>query len=139
MNQQQPAVEHPDIKGMTAEERMAAVLRTSITSPDHLKRWLEQSGRRWLVLDSVQLVEALPWPDGVSALAQILAALRDHRFAIPTGEFETQYDSEKKCDVRVPLHHTEQLEVCELDRAIRYLIGQITEKDSAWSLENQPL
>jgi len=44
-----------------------------------------------------------------------------------------------KEQVKVPQMKEETLEVEELDRVIRYLIGQVTEKDPTWKLENPPL
>lgn len=132
-------VEHSVVKGMSEEERMAALMRVSVKDKGQLKRFLEQSGRRWLVLDSLQLVDALPWPDGVSAFVQVIAALRDHRAAIPTGDFEEQTHPVTGDKYRAPRMHGEDLEVAELDRAIRFLIGKITERDASWDLSNPPM
>jgi hypothetical protein len=41
--------------------------------------------------------------------------------------------------VEVPICKEESLEVEELDRAIRYLVGQIREKRPKWRLEQAPL
>ena len=54
---------------------------TAMKSPEHLRGWLEASGRRWLVFDGIELIKALPWPAGVDALMQIIAAYRDERRA----------------------------------------------------------
>ena len=129
------AVEHTSVSGMSAEERMEASLRVAIKSPDHLIRWLEESGRKYIVLDAKQLIGALPWPDGVSAFAQILAVWRDYRRAIPTGEMKKCVDP-SGAEAMEPVYYGESLAVHELDRAIRYLIGQITEKDPSWSLDS---
>lgn len=131
-----PDVTHPSNKGLTPEERMTAALRTGMASPDKLTQWLEASGRSWLVFNARQLVESLPWPDGVSALAQIIAAYRDHRSTIPTGETETI--ETPKGPVQVAKFHGEVLSVPELDRAIRYLITQASTQDPTWSLERDP-
>ena len=56
---------------------------TAIQSPEHLKRWLQETGRRYLVLRTDDLVDALPWPDGVDALIQVLEAYRQQRLAQP--------------------------------------------------------
>ncbi len=44
----------------TMKELSDARTRTSMQSPDHLKRWLDASGRRWLVVDAREMVDALP-------------------------------------------------------------------------------
>ena len=108
-------------------------IRTAIQTPDHLLKWLEASGRRWLVFSGVDIAKGLPWPHGHEALQQIIDAYRDHRRVQDSGHTEV-IDG-----VAVPVMKTEMLEIEELDRAIRYLIGQATEKDPTWKLENPPL
>lgn len=127
-----PDLIHPSIKDLTPEERMAAVLRTRMSSPAKLIEWLEASGRTWIVFNARQFVEAQAWPDGVSAFMQCVAAYRDHRSTIPTGDTETIEG------VTVPKFHTEALTVTELDRVIRYLISQASSLDPTWSLERDP-
>ena len=119
--------------GLTMQERAECLLRVSLKDPEHLKRWLQESGRRYLVFDSVELVDSLPFPEGVDTLMQLVACYRDHRVAIPSGEYEMQGE------VKVPLCKGEVLEVFELDRVIRDLIRQITERDPTWDVNNRPL
>lgn len=128
-----------DVKRMSKEEMSQAKMRVAMQSVEHLKRWLEASGRRWLVFPAMELVDALPWPSGVEALMQIVAAYRDHRAAIPSGRTEKIFDPVSHEELVIPVMKGETLEVAELDRAIRYLIGQITERDSSWKLENPPM
>lgn len=125
-------VTHPSVKTLTPEERIQASLRVAMSSSEKLIAWMEASGRTWIVFNSRQLIEALPWPEGVSAFAQIIAAYRDHRSTIPTGDTET-IDG-----VVVPKYHTETLTVTELDRAIRFLIAQASAIDPMWSLGRDP-
>ena len=124
---------------ITLEEQAQRLLNVSIKDPAHLKRWLQETGRTWLVLDSLELVDALPFPDGLDTLIQIIACYRDHRNAIPNGKVEKQLDPIKGKEVDVPLMKTENLEVFELDRAIRFLISQITELEPSWNLQNPPM
>lgn len=126
----------PDI---SPEERSMALFRVSLKDKDHLKRWIEKSGRRWMIFEALDLVDALSWPDGVSLLMELIAAYRDHRMAIASGDFETQIDPTLGKEIKVPVMKTEMLEVAELDRAIRALIGQVTSKDPTWSLNNPPM
>jgi len=139
MSATDPNVTLPSVRKMTSQERSEAQMRVAMQSPEHLKRWLEASGRRWLVLDAMALVEALPWPAGVEAFLQIVAAYRDHRAVQPSGRLEVIFNPVTKERVKVPQMKEETLEVEELDRVIRYLIGQVTEKDPTWKLENPPL
>ena len=106
------------------QERSA--LKTALANPESLCTWLAESGRRWLVFDSVDLVKSLPWPDGVQALMEIIACYRDHRRAIPVGRAAGAMKDE-------------HLEIEELDRCIRHLIGQASERDPNWRLENPAL
>lgn len=129
----------PEKEEVDVDELARRLFKVSMKTPEHLKKWLEASGRRWLVLDTLELVDALPWPNGVDSLIQIIACYRDHRRVIPSGRVERQRDPTLKKEVDVPIMKDETLEVFELDRAIRYLIGQITTKDAKWKLENPPM
>lgn len=124
---------------MSPEERSMALLRVAIKDKDHLKRWLQESGRRWMVFDALDLVDSLTWPEGVLALMEIIAAYREYRMTIESGNFETQVDPTLGQEVNVPIMKTDMLDVAELDRAIRALIGQATARDSTWSLDNAPM
>lgn len=117
------------------DEIALRLFNVSIKSPDHLKQWLAETGRRWLVIDALQLVEALPWPDGLDSLIQIIACYRDHRRTIPSGRTEVQTDPTLGEEVTVPVMCEDTLEVPEMEAVIRFLIHAITEKDPSWTLE----
>ena len=119
---------------LTAEERMTRLANVAIKSPEHLKAWLEETNRKFLVFKATDLVDALSWPDGVEALMQIIAFYRGYRQGIPS-------DCVRQVESLVPgvmgvevVFKSDQLEVSELDTAIRYLIGLVTKKDSNWQL-----
>jgi len=122
-----------EVRDMTVEEQAAAVRRVSLASADKLKQWLSASGRRWLVFNVIDLVDALPWPAGHEALQQLVAAYGGHRATMETGGVDATLTPPQ------PIYKGEQLEVEELDRAIRYLVGQITERDPSWRLTNPAL
>ena len=122
----------------TPQQISEARMRTAMASPNHLRVWAEASGRRWLVFHTGELIDALPWPAGVEAFMQIVAAYRDHRAAIPSGRVEVVTHPLTGEKHKIPITKGETLEVDELDRAIRYLIGQITEKDPTWTLTSPP-
>lgn len=132
----QPTVEIPEVRNMSAAERAAAQESVRITK-EHLLRWLSASGRDYLVLKSAELVEALPFPDGTEALQQILSAYAALRATKPSGRFEIQVTPKGK--VEIPIMKGETLEIEELDRAIRYLSGVAAKLDPSWRLENAPL
>ena len=126
-------IEIPVIKNMTPQEREEASRRVAMASAEKLAAWAEASGRGWIVFNTKELIEALPWPDGHQFLQQIIACLRDYRATKQSGRFETVNGSE------IPIMKSEELEVEELDRAIRFLVGKITEKNPQWTLDGQPL
>ena len=129
----------PKLESMSAIERSEALMRVAMKTPEHLKQWLDGTGRRWLVLNGLDLVDALPWPHGIEILMQIIAGYRDHRATIPTGRFQPGAALATTGFVQVPVMKGETLEIEELDRAIRALISQAEEKDPTWKLSNIPL
>lgn len=64
---------------LTAEQRDAV----SIQTPEHLKRFLVQHDRRFIIIDSVELVDALSaalgWPMGAKWFQALTQYLKDHR------------------------------------------------------------
>ena len=118
-------------------------INTAMKDPNHLKKWLEESGRKWLTFNTKDLVNAMPWPEGAQAFAQIISMYRDQRRTIATGRVEIQKHidnvSDKEVDVEVPIFKDETLEIEELDRAIRHMIGLASKKDPSWKLTNAPL
>lgn len=121
-----------EVRNMSEDEKAAAVSNVAMDSPERLKRWLQASNRQWLVLNTTDLVDALPWPGGVETLMEILNVYREHRLTIPVTE-------EMARGLTVERGKREQLEVAEIDRAIRYLVGLITDELPEWHLGNDPL
>jgi len=126
-------------KQLSAVEASERRMKVAIKSSAHLKQWLQASGRRWLVFNGEHLVDALPWPDGVQALIQMVACYRDHRSTLNTGELQLVENPETGEMLETSLFYPETLTLTEMDRVIRYLVGQITSLDSDWKLENEPL
>ena len=117
-------------------EKSEAQIRTAMKDPQKLVEWLEASGRRWVVFNAMDLVKALPWPTGVELFMQVIQAYRDFRSTKETGRTENLTVGPQAHEV--PVYYGETLEVEELDRCIRYLVGQITDKDPSWSLSKDP-
>lgn len=124
---------------LSMKEMSERLLRVSLKDPGHLKEWLEASGRRWLIFDSRDLVDSLPFPDGIDDFMRVVACYREHRSQQPSGRYEIQQDPTLGKTIEVPLMKGELLEVEELDRVIRACIRVITEKDPSWKLENPPM
>lgn len=111
--------ELPIAEEMTLDERAQAKLSVAMKDPEHLKKFLRESGRRYIVFDSDILVDALkPWPESVKLFQHLVTLWSEHRRSISKSE---------------------ELEIEELDRTIRHLITQASQKDSTWSLANPPL
>lgn len=106
-------VELPEVKAMSPSDRVEAMKRVSLKTPEALKTWLAASGRRWLIFDSLDLVDSLPWPGGVETLMQITTGYDDHR---------------RTRGITAPLTPS------ELDQVVRHLIGVLTEQDPTWNL-----
>lgn len=67
-------------------------IRVGMDDPEKLKRWLVESGRRFVIFESVDLVDALSWPDGVEEFKRVVDLYRDHRRTIPSERIEVQPD-----------------------------------------------
>ena len=128
-----------ELRSMTAEERIEAIANVAMKDKGHLKKWLRSTNRVWLVFNSLELVDALRWPEGVDVLMQIIACYRDHRRAVPTGEVEMQLDPSTGESTEIPLYKREGLEVGELDAAIRDLVRQIKDEVPTWTLNDPPM
>ena len=134
---------------MSREPSKAALVSTSMQNPEHLLRWLQQSGRRYMVLDTKDLSEALVksygWPDGAAIIQDMLARYKEHRSS-QFYDYERGPDGKKILtrdvagrEVPVGKPKSDQLTLVEVDRAIRQLVQQATEMDQKWSLDNSPL
>lgn len=116
-----------------------ALSNISMKSPDHLKEWLGESGRRWLIFDGLDLVDALDFPAGIRSLMEIINQYQAFRGTKMSGRVETFKHPITGDVVERPLPKDSVLEVEEIDRAIRYLVGLISAKDENWSLNNPPM
>ena len=135
---------HPVSKErMSAEDFERETIRrrtdSAMATPQHMKLWLDESGRRWLVFDAHQLIDALPWPGGVQEVTNLVHLYDDYRRRQDSGRTEKQIDPMSKEEIDVPIFKTGKLELDELDRAIRYLAAQAYALDPQWSIENPAL
>lgn len=129
----------PEGTDKSAIELSEQQLRTAMGSQAHLTQWVEESGRTWIIFNGKHLVSALPWPAGVEALMQVIACYRDHRAAMDTGETQLVENPITKEMTEVPMFYPETLTLTEMDRAIRWMYGQITALDPSWEITNAPL
>jgi hypothetical protein len=120
---------------MTAEERIEALNNVAIKSPEQLKKWLQASGRKWLIFDSLDLVDALRWPDGVDLLMQVIACYRNRRASLDTGRTEVVFDETRGGEVEIPVFKGEGLELDEMQQVVVWLLGEIRKEDPEWTPE----
>lgn len=69
-------------------------IRVSMADPQALKRWLVESGRKWILMSATDLVDSAPWPEGVEDFKRVIDRYRDYRMTLPTGETEAQTTEE---------------------------------------------
>jgi hypothetical protein len=83
--------------------------RVAQTSAEALKKWLVASGRKYLIFNAADLVDALSWPEDHQLLQRIIDSYRNHRRTKETGRFERQttFDGEM---APVPVYKTEVLD-----------------------------
>jgi len=109
---------------------------TQISDPKHLKRWLLQTGRTWVVLNTGDLVDALSWPDGVNKFIEVLTEYREYRRGIGVGEkpcpkCKDGYGREGLCDIcrgkgQIPESFKDEVpSVAELRELINWAEAQI--------------
>ena len=113
--------------------------RVAMKDPNHLKKWLEKTGRKWVIFDALDLVDSLPWPDGVDEFGRVVACYTNHRRSIPSNRTEIQHDPIEGKDIEVTIYKTDVLEKEECDRLIRHLIKEQSERFPEWKLEDPPL
>lgn len=82
---------------------------TAQTDPEALKRWLVASGRKFLIFNGMDLVDALNWPEGHQQFQQIIETYRNHRQTKQSNRMETQRTLEG-VDVSVIVAKGEALE-----------------------------
>ncbi len=115
-------------------------VKLAMSSAAHLKQWLQASGRRWLVMDAMELVDALPWPGGVQELMGLINLYNQHRRKFDSGRRGKPIKDPITGDMVEPIiFKDEKLELAEVDRATRHLVQLALEWDPKWSLENPAL
>lgn len=82
----------------------------AMQSPDHLKRWLKATGRLWIALPVDDIVNALPWPDGVAAFIGLIDGFRQHRAARVVEDYTAEGEKyQRLCTDKLELHEWQAL------------------------------
>jgi len=97
--------------GVSSKERQEAMARVSMQSPAHLKSFLEASGRKYLVFNALDLVDALQWPDEVAQLMSLITSYRVHRGTLVAGKREEALLDGST--VEIDVYHDEVLSAAE--------------------------
>lgn len=134
-------LENLPVAKLSPEEIQKRQQAVAMKQAEHMKRWLLASNRRYFIFKATDLHDALEplWPEGHIQLQNFVNIYAMHRMGIPSGDTEMQQNPVTGEAVPVPLMKLETLTVPEMDRCIRFLIGQITDQDPTWKLENAPL
>lgn len=122
-------------------ELTRAAERTAMASPTQLKQWLIASGRRYIIFDSDDLVDALPWPGGVEALTQVVECYRQHRCVdiaeegpCPSCNGALSGDCMACNGVGIERRYkSDVLELDEMKAVVAYLVERIRKTDPNWS------
>lgn len=98
-----------------------SALNVAIKSKDQLIRFLNNSGRRFFVMRSEDLINSLPhFEDGVLAIQNIVSCYRDFRRCIPTDRTELVANPITSSAIEVMVMKDESLEPEEYDDLIEW-------------------
>ena len=106
-----------------AEEQV----RVSMGDPNKLKEWVEASGRKYILLNASDLIDAMGWPDDCIQFQRLIEAYREYRSTVPTGRFEKQQDPKTKQWVDVSITKAEVLEPEEKLELFEQLRNELVE------------
>lgn len=123
-----------EVAHMTEKERVQALASISVTSREQLLQFLHESERDWIILNAKHLVEAIPFPEGVRVVQQIVAWYRDYRAQVGTGRKMPGKHPITGEPVEVEDMHGETLEIREAEHVIRFLLDMIRSRDPTWTL-----
>lgn len=116
------------------KEVYEAMDNVTLKGKDQLKRWLVDTGRRYLVFDSLQLVDSLSFPEGISILQGLIKTYSDYRSGIPTGKKRVEKNPVNGEDCEVDVMHTDTFTAEELEEVFKFVIKQIIEIDPNWRI-----
>lgn len=123
-----------EVAGMDDAERLQAQERVAIKSREQLLSFLHESERDWLIFNTRHLIEAIPFPQGVLMMQQIVAWYRNHRAQVGTGRKVPGKHPITGEPIHVEDMHGEALEISEAEQAIRFLLDMIRTRDPSWTL-----
>lgn len=112
---------------MIAFPTTAEIENVAMKSPEHLARWLEESGRPFIILKARDWIESLPsatWAEAVETMQFFISGYRDQRRAQSTGLIEDVETDDPETGgkrlVPTEIMKGEMLEPEELDALIEW-------------------
>lgn len=123
------------LKDMEAKEIQEALERVSLKDKDTLKNYLLDSGRRYMIFNSVHLVDALSFPTGIAMLQTIIHQYKEHRNTIPTGNYRSEKNPVDSQFVSVPIMLEDKFNLDEMKDLVKFLLNKITDMDPSFRIE----
>lgn len=102
-------------------------VRVSMGDPNKLKEWVEASGRKYILLNASDLIDALDWPEGCIQFQRLIESYREYRSTLPTGRTERQQDPKTRKIVEVSITKAEVLEPEEKLELFEQLRNELVE------------
>jgi hypothetical protein len=98
-----------------------ALSRVSLQDKEQLRRWLVESNRKYMLINSLHFVEALSMED-LELFQQMLIKYKNYRNTIPTGYTIMNEDGKKIAEVYGELLDDTELRECSVCNAIKRTI-----------------
>lgn len=100
---------------------------------EELKAWAEASGREFIVFRTSDLIDALPYPEGVEQFQQIIRAYGRHRSVIASDRSESVPERGASGNRSIPCGRRDALDAEEKKRLVLILIGEIQANEPGWA------
>lgn len=116
-------------KDLTEDHIKEAMESVSLKDKDTLRKWLIETGRRYLIFDTIHLIDALAFPEGIGVLQHLIKAYGDYRRGLPSGDTkeETNEVTGEVCNVPIMLDEVMNRE--ELIEVHTY-IGELIDREN---------
>jgi hypothetical protein len=116
------------------QEAQQLLAKQALSDPEALKRWLLESGRKFVVLVSQDLVDSLPWPEGVRQFTTAVDSYRAYRMQQASSKVEQGRDLlGRPCEITV--QKSDALDPMELNLLVHWAAAQLLEYDPGWTYQ----
>ncbi len=129
----------PEHLTMTTEDLKKAQESTAMRDINHLRRWLAQSDREFLIFFSKDLLDALAFePNALLLFQQLVQCYTQHRMAI-AYDTRREFNPDVNAEIEVVVCKDDRLTIAEKDRLIRKLAADLKDAVPGWTLESEPI